>query len=140
MPEFVRVRDCACPETPHAEEGDGVLLRSTLSAAGGIVAEQDLNRGYRDQDELVARLLPQLVRSEAIGWNFLDDKGDPLPFDVDALMADWRIARPVVLKAGELYLEVVIAPFVQTPPTPSRTGRTRATTSAPPSPTPSPSE
>lgn len=123
MAEFVRVRDCACPETPHAEEGDGVFLRSTLSANGGIMAEQMLADGVKDQDDLVRRLLPPLVRSEATGANFMD------PFDIEAILDDWRLARPVVLMAGELYLDAVVAPLVQTPSKASRTGRTTGTTS-----------
>lgn len=132
MPEFVRVRDCTCPETPHAEEGDGVLLRSTLSVAGGIAAEQRIVKGFADEDELMATVLPSLVRTEAIGWNVEE------PFDVEALLADWTIARPVVIRAGELYLEAVVTPLAQRPPKPSRTGRTRATTSARRQPTPTP--
>lgn len=132
MPEFVKVRDCACPETPHAEEGDGVFLRSTLSADGGILGEQMVGKGFVDTDDLTRRLLPALVRTEAVGANFLD------PFDVEVILADWRLARPVVLRAGDLYLEAVVAPLVPTPPKPSRTGRTRATTSARRQPTPTP--
>lgn len=133
MPEFVRVRDCTCPGTPHAEEGDGVFLRSTLSVAGGISAEQRIVKGFRDEDELMALLLPQLVRTEAIGWNV---EGED--FDVDDLLADWTTARPVVIRAGELYLEAVVTPLAPKPPRPSRTGRTRATTSPRPQPTPTP--
>ena len=133
MAEFVRVRDCACPETPHAEEGDGVFLRPTLSANGGILAEQMLVAGFADQDDLMRRLLPPLVRSEATGANFMD------PFDVEAILDDWRLARPVILRAGELYLDAVVAPLVPTPSKASRTGRTTGTTSARRAPTPEPS-
>lgn len=131
MTEAVRVRDCACPGTPHAEEGDLVFLRSTLSAAGGLYAEQQLVKGFADEDELVRRLLPPLVRSEATGANFLD------PFDVEVILGDWRLARPVVLRAGELYLESVVTPLVPAPTKPSRSGRTARTTSPTPEPTPS---
>lgn len=134
MTEFVRVRDCACPGTPHAEEGDGVFLRSTLSAVGGMQGEQMLAKGFADQEDLVVRLLPVFVRTEATGANFMD------PFDVEALLADWRLARPVILRAGDLYLEAVVAPLVPTPSRASRTGRTRATTSARREQTPTPSE
>lgn len=137
MTEFVRVRECACPGTPHSEEGDGVFLAPTLPAEGGIVAEQQMGES-RDVDDLTRKWLITFVRYGAQGWNFLDESG-PTPFSVEDLLADWALARPVALRAGELYQAAVAAPFQQTPAKPSRTGRTRATTSVRPSPTPSPS-
>lgn len=137
LDEHVRVRDCACPGTPH-EEGDFVYLAPTLSAEGGIAAEQDMT-STRDSDELTRKWLITFVRFGARGWNLVDEDGD-VPFDVDDLLADWAIARPVALRAGELYQAAVIAPFQQQPAKRSPTGRTRATTSARRSPTPSPSE
>lgn len=134
--EFVRVRDCACPDTPH-EEGDGVLLSTTLSAEGGIVAEQQMGK-FRDVDALTTAWLVTFVRYGAQGWNILDESG-PVPFDVEDLLADWALARPVAVRAGELYQAAVAAPFQQAPTKPSRNGRTRATTSPRPSPTPTPS-
>lgn len=138
MAEFVRVRDCACPETPHAEEGDGVFLASTLPAEGGIVAEQQMGES-RDVEDLTRKWLITFVRYGATGWNFIDENG-PTPFSVDDLLADWALARPVALRAGELYQAAVAAPFVQKPAKPSPTGRTRATTSRARSQTPSSSE
>lgn len=139
MTEFVRVRDCTCPDKPH-EEGDGVFLAERLSALGGIAAEQDLTNAAGDADLLTRLWLITFVRYGATGWNLQDAEGRPIPFSVDDLLADWALARPVALRAGELYQASVMAPFQQTPPKPSRTGRTRATTSATPSPTPLPSE
>lgn len=130
-PIEVRVRDCACPDTPHAEEGDIVYLSPTLPAAGGIAAEQDMGE-TRDTDELTRKWLITFVRYGVTGANYE-------PFSVDDLLADWALARPVAVRAGELYQASVIAPFLDRPAKPSRTGRTRATTSRPPSPTPSPS-
>jgi hypothetical protein len=135
--EEVRVRDCACPGTPH-EEGDIVFLASTLSAEGGIAAEQDM-ASTRDSEELTRKWLISFVRFGARGWNLLDEEGLDVPFDVDDLLADWAIARPVAIRAGELYQASVIAPFQQQPAKRSATGRTRATTSRRPSPTRSPS-
>jgi hypothetical protein len=137
MTEFVRVRDCACPGTPH-EEGDGVFLATSLSAEGGIVAEQQMGE-TRDVDELTRRWLITFVRYGAKDWNLQDEDG-PRPFDVEELLADWALARPVALRAGELYQAAVAAPFQTAPAKPSRTGRTRATTSRRAQPTPLPSE
>ncbi len=53
------------------------------------------------------------VRHGAVGWNFLDGRGKPLPFDVDAILADYAIAQPVAEKADELYGEAVMAPLVR---------------------------
>lgn len=133
---FVRVRDCACPGSPH-EEGDGVFLSSTLSAEGGIAAEQQMGE-IRDVDQLTQKWLVTFVRYGAQGWNFLDEDG-PVPFDVEDLLADWGLARPVALRAAELYQEAVSAPFQTAPARPSANGRTRATTSRRRSRTPSPS-
>lgn len=135
--EFVRVRDCACPDTPH-EEGDGVLLSTTLPAEGGIVAEQQMVN-FRDADALTQQWLLTFVRYGAQGWNFQDADG-PVPFDVDDLLADWAIARPVAVRAGELYQAAVAAPFQRVPAKPSGNGRTPATTSRRRSPTPTLSE
>lgn len=122
MTEFVRVRDCACPESPHAEEGDGVYLLPTLSAEGGIAAEQDMSTAAGDADKLTRLWLITFVRYGVAGANYE-------PFTVDDLLADWALARPVALRAGELYQASVIAPFQTEPPKRSRTGRTPATTS-----------
>lgn len=131
-PEFVRVRDCSCPDTPH-EEGDGVFLSPTLPALGGIVAEQDMAKAEGDADVLTRMWLITFVRYGVTGANYS-------PFSVEDLLADWALARPVATRAGELYQASVIAPFLPKPAKPSANGRTRATTSARPSPTPSPSE
>ena len=135
--EFVRVRDCACPDSPHAEEGDGVLLSTTLPAEGGIAAEQLVSE-VKDYNLLTQKWLVTFVRYGAQGWNLQDDDG-PVPFDVEDLLADWALARPVAIRAGELYQASVMAPFLSTPAKPSRNGRTRATTSPRRSRTPTPS-
>lgn len=135
---FVRVRDCACPGTPHADEGDGVFIAETLPAEGGIAAEQQMSDSA-DVEDLTRRWLVTFVRYGATGWNLVDEEGD-VPFSVDDLLADWALARPVAIRAGELYQAAVIAPFQPPPPTRSRAGRTRATTSRRPAPTPVPSE
>ena len=136
--EFVRARDCACPGDPHADEGDGVFISKTLPAEGGIVAEQLVGE-IRDTDVLTQKWLVTFVRYGAQGWNLQDEDG-PIPFDVEDLLADWALARPVALRAGELYQASVMAPFLPTPAKRSANGRTRATTSRRPKPTPVPSE
>ena len=135
--EEVRVRDCLCPDKPH--DGDVVYLNAKLSAPGGIRAEQEIAKGFADPADLTNRLLISFVRSEATGWNVTDEAGKPVPFDVEALLADWSLARPVVTRAGELYTAAAIAPFQSKPAERSPTGRTPASTSRTRKPTPSPS-
>lgn len=136
--ERVRVRDCACPGEPHSEEGDIVFLAPKLPALGGIVAEQQMV-GVTNQDDLVQKWLVTFVRYGAQGWNLVDEDGD-VPFDVEALLADWELARPVALEAAERYQKAVAAPFETRPAKRSPTGRTPATTSRRRSQTPTPSE
>jgi len=128
----VRVSDCACPDRPHTD-GDVVYINAKLSALGGIAAEQEIGRGARNDDELTQRLLLSFARSEAVGWNRTER------FDIDELMGDWTLARPVVI-AGERYIKAAIAPFQTRPAERSPTGRTPASTSRTRKPTPSPSE
>lgn len=134
MSEFVRFRDCACPDTPHAEEGDGVYLPPTLPAQAGIAAEMVIG-STRDDAEVTQRWLVAFVRYAPTGWNVVDAAGKTLPYDADLLVSDWTLARPVAIRAGELYADAVMAPFLQGPPRRSPTGRTRATTSRRRSPT-----
>lgn len=134
MPIDVRVRDCACPETPHQDEGDLVYLRDHLSAEGGIAAEQEIVK-YDDDDERTRAMLLLFVRHGATGWNLVDENG-PREFDVDELLDDWTMARPVTLAAGEAYLEAVMNPLVRERSERSPTGPTRATTSRRQRPTP----
>lgn len=131
MPDLipVRVRDCACPDTPHADEGDLVYLLPRLPLDGGITAEQQLREFNGDASAMLRAWTDTFVRFGAKGWNLLDADGDPVPFDVDVIIADWAVARPVADKASDLYSESVMAPFRKPPQTRSPTGRTGPTTS-----------
>ena len=136
MPEpvVVRVRDCACPGTPHADEGDVVYLRPKLSLAGGIAAQQDLVAsrgpdGTADVAELTRRWLVTYVRYGAIGWNFTGEAGEPVPFDVNVLLDDFSLADSVADKADDLYAEAVLRPLGLSRPKTSPTGPTDASTS-----------
>lgn len=149
----VRVRDCTCPGEPHPE-GDVVYMRPTLPLAGGLEAEHDYSQALaaviaeagpkpiggwseevreqmsRDVSErLRRRWLATYVRYGAIGWNFLDDDGDPVPFDVDAILDDYGLAQPVAEKGDELYGETVTRPLVARQATLSQRGRNSDSTS-----------
>ena len=125
----VRVRDCACPDTPHADEGDLVYLAPTLPMSGGILAEQQMFDAKGDGPMLTRLWLETFVRHGAVEWNLLDEAGDPVPFDVDVILADWSLARLVANQASELYADAVMAPFLTKPGARSPTGPTGPTTS-----------
>ena len=148
MTEQVRVRDCACPGEPHGEEGDIVFLAPTLGFDGGFQAETQLLEvadeiptppGAKDAEvnrvglERLRRVRPlwlkTFVRYGATGWNLLDDDGAPVPFDVEAILADYALARPVADAAADLYQPTVLAPFLDRQRKRSPTGPTPATTS-----------
>lgn len=132
-PVPVRVRDCACPDTPHADTGDLVYLRPTLSLEGGIAAQQDLVASGGDPGVLTRMWLVSFVRFGVTGANYE-------PFSVDDLLADFDLAMPVAEKADELYSEAVLRPLglsrsanSKRGPTASSTSRTRRSRSTTPS-------
>jgi len=135
-PISVRVRDCACPDAPHAAEGDLIYLRPTLSLEGGILAEQQLYEAAGDPARLTRLWLHTFVRHGAMGWNLLDEDGDPVPFDVDTILNDWTLARPVGDAASDTYSDAVMRPFQKKLEARSPTGRTRRGTSRTHQPTP----
>lgn len=143
--EAVRVRDCACPDTPH-EEGDIVFVLPKPSIECGAAAEiAMLESADQPHPEtwLLARWTDTFVRYGAVGWNWLryDDKArhEPVPFDVEVLLADYGIGRLVAVKANELYQAVFLGPLLEAAeaanPAPNRQqrrsqrGRTAASTS-----------
>lgn len=136
-----------CKHGHHPEHT--ITLAPTISMAGGIEAEKAmLEVAQADHADNVARIraltyawAPIFARHAAIDWDLCDESGDPLPFDVEAILADYSLARLVADKAGDLgYGTAVMAPFESKPAKPSRPSRIRATTSAPVEPTPPPSE
>ncbi len=142
----VRVADCSCPDTPH--DVHNILLAPTISLDGGIEAERamvavatsDASESARAR-ELIYAWAPIFVRHGAVDWDLCNEHGDPIPFDVEVILADYSMARLVSEKANDLgYGDAVLAPFSQKPDKPSPTGPTPATTSRRRTPTPSPSE
>lgn len=125
MPELVpvRVRDCACPDTPHAEEGDIVWLAPKVSLDLGIAAQQAIVASNGDSQALTRAWLSLFVRLGTRGANFLD------PFDPEVLLADFELASPVAEAANELYADVLLRPLGVSLSTSSDGGRTRGSTS-----------
>lgn len=139
-PVVVRVRDCECPGTPHAgEEGDTVLLAPRLSLAGGLQATADIVTAAGSGALLAAAWQVTFVRFGAIGWNWLDEDAQPVPFDVNALLDDYTIGLVVAEKADELYGDAVMRPLTARLKNSSPSGRTNGSSSTTPRSTTKPS-
>lgn len=117
----VRVRDCACPDTPH-DEGDVVYMSPTVGLELGMAAELDMQSvGDFPEDRKAMALMAKwgvtYVLYGAVGWNWirLNDKGkpEPEPFDVNVLLADYTLGKPVADKGADLYGPIVMAPFLE---------------------------
>lgn len=120
----VRVQDC-----PHHPDGHSVLLAPTLGLDGGIRAEQAIFASKGDLDELMRLWLPVFVRYGAKDWDLCDGQGNPRPFDVEVILEDFALARPVADKAADMYRDLVLAPFQTEQQTRSPTTSTAPTTS-----------
>jgi len=127
MPDLVpvRVRDCACPDSPHAEEGDIVYLAPKVSLDLGIAAQQSLMNSQGDPSRLTRLWMADYIRFGAKGANFLD------PFDPEALLEDFELSGPVAEAANDLYSEVLLRPLGLSLSTSSPGGRTASSTSRP---------
>lgn len=138
----MRVRDCSCPGTPH-EDGDEIYLRPALGLEGGLEAEGALlesvrlfplpeNASEAKTDEVASqratfirpRWFATFIRHGAIGWNLVDEKGRPVPFEVEKVLEDYSLARLAAEEANDLYSNSVLAPFQDPPAKPSLNGRT----------------
>lgn len=119
----VRVKDC-----PHHPDGHSVFLAPTLGLDGGIRAEQAIFASKGDLDELQRLWLPVFVRYGAKDWDLCRD-GEQIPFDLDAILDDFALARPVADAAADLYRDTVLAPFRARQQTRSPTTSTAGTTS-----------
>ena len=133
--ELERVKVRECPTGLHNGEGDWVTLAPYLSLDGGLAAEQDLRSvvGIADENErgeaIQRRWVVTFVKYGAKGWNFHDEEGNDLPFDVEELLANYSLGRPVADRAADLYSDAVLRPFLDRLATRSPTGRTAGTTS-----------
>jgi hypothetical protein len=125
MPDLVpiRVRDCACPDSPHAEEGDIVYLARKVSLDLGVACQQALSESGGDTSLLTRLWMTAFVRYGARGANFLD------PFDPEALLEDFELSGPVAEAANDLYAEVLLRPLGLSPSKSSAGGRTAGSTS-----------
>lgn len=100
-------------QAPAPFIGDEVYLLPTLPLEGGAAAELDLldvgsiGDEHRRTLALVAKWTVTYVRYGAVGWNWqrVSESGqmEPVPFDVEILLADYQLSRAVAEKANDLY-------------------------------------
>jgi hypothetical protein len=140
MPDTVpvRFRDCSCPGTPHPD-GDVAELRPFLDYAGGAEALAAIQSVADDTARFAEVLGPVFIRRGVVGWNLLDDDGDPVPVTREALDAlRWEDAYELADKADDLYGGQVLAPLVKRMSASSKNGRTSASTRPARKPSPKP--
>lgn len=123
----VRVSECRCDGTPHPD-GDEIYLLPKLTYEGGSAATAALGKvtAVGDIDRLLGLAY---LRHQAVGWNVVED-GKAVPFDLEAILADWTVAKPIAEKADELYSETFLGPLVRAAAASSRSGPTAGLTSA----------
>jgi hypothetical protein len=121
MSRFDRVPDvpvsigpCECPGTPHGD-GDFVYLAPVLSAPGGMAAQGAIADAGTDGVRL-QELLWRVYRDHSIvGWNLVDDDGDPVPLTAEnkeQALPYGKGGQIVADKADDLYNEDVLRPFL----------------------------
>lgn len=139
-PVSVELGACYCPGEPHAD-GDVVYLAPQLSMPGGMAAQAAINEGIKDSMVMQERLAAIWTRFGIVGWNLLDERGQPIPVtaeNIAAALPYGKGGRLVADKADDLYAEDILAPLVQrlesisgTGPTNGSTSRTRRSTAKP---------
>ena len=148
----VRIGECECPDTPHAETGDRAFLRPRLTPEGGMAASYVLAQMQKG-DGLVDYMRTMgmvLLEDGLIRWDVQDDDGEPAPTDRMSLrsgMYDYdETLKPIVDRCFELYEETVLHPLEamvesqkkRPASTSSNGGLTRQSTSAPTQPSAAP--
>lgn len=142
-PVRVRVSDCLCPDTPHAD-GDFVTLYDKLPVEAGTAATRALARMSPGEDAEVV-ILKAILPHVVAGWTFLDhESGEPLgvtPAGVIEALPWTHGGYEVAKEAADRYLGSVVTPFLSRPSkkTTARSSRTTRTASTSPK-TPSSSE
>ncbi len=118
-----RFRDCACPGTPHKEEGDTVTFRPRLSFPAGVKALRLIFAG--DGDPAAANALPVYLVDGPEAWNLVDERGMPVPLTPEALEALPFADQYEIGDQGDtLYGGEVVAPLLRRMSKSSGTGPT----------------
>ena len=138
-PVPVQVGPCQCKGTPHPD-GDVVYLSPVLTMAGGMAARAAIAENFSDVVGLQERLARIWLSHGIVGWNFVDDFGQPIPYTAEraatALPYDGG-GREVAEAADDLYAEAILRPLRERSSSSSPTGPTDASTSPQTTSTPS---
>ena len=132
MPDPIEVRfsDCRCPGAPHPD-GDVAYLRPFLDYAGGAEALRAMRAADGDVEKFAELVGPVYIRRGMVGWNRVDEDGDPVPLPVDpSTELPYEEAYWLADRADDLYGGSVLAPLVKQLEMSSRTGPTASSTSA----------
>ena len=130
MSEEFRVRDCACPDVPHSD-GDSVTFPPQLDLNAGLAVTSAIANAT-DEDELEVRLRRALFIWGPNGWNLVDDKGHPKPFDRKQLETEftWNSGGfEIAEEANRRFGEAAIAPLAARHKRLSANGRTGGSSS-----------
>lgn len=123
-PIEVRISDCRCPGGPHPD-GDLAYLRPFLDYAGGAEALRAMRTADGDVEKFDELVGPVYIRRGMLGWNRLDEAGEPVPVPDDPATAmPYDEAYWLAEKADDLYGGSVLAPLVKQLEMSSRTGPT----------------
>lgn len=128
--EFVPVdlEGCRCPGSPHSH--DIVYLFPEFPADGGIAAMNAWQFGAPNAETMTGILGRLYVQFGVAKWNFVDEKGDPVPVNVrNKALLNWDAVRPIAEKADELYGAKLLRPLVASRSPSSPNGHTGRSTS-----------
>lgn len=129
-PIEVRFSDCRCPGAPHPD-GDVAYLRPFLDYAGGAEALRAMRAADGDVEKFDELVGPVYIRRGMLGWNRVDEAGEPVPLPDDPATAlPYDEAYWLADRADDLYGGSVLAPLVKQLEMSSRTGPTASSTSA----------
>lgn len=139
MAELIAVRVRECPDGTHPN-GDSVWLTPTLSLAGGIRAQLQLDAVNdrvaadpethgAEAERLTGEWFETFVRHGAVEWDLHDEDGPIWAFDVERLVADYTLGLPVANVANDLYSGGLLNPLPAGRPRKSPSGPTAGSTS-----------
>jgi hypothetical protein len=112
-----------------------VRIAPMVSLTGAIEAERLMfdiasGDGKLTDRELTYAWAPIFVRDGVREYDLCDEQGEPLDFDPDTVVSDYRLARLVAEACNEAgYGAAILAPFLETQAKRSPTTPTTATTS-----------
>lgn len=106
---------CSTGEHP---DGDSVCLRPKMTLAGGIAAQQTIQRIGKgtSSEEVTGTLLEAYLRHGVADWTLHDDAGKAIELTPETLQSqlldDFVRAQPIADAADTLYYAAVVAPLV----------------------------